>query len=553
MKTYLLLCTAIAVFFCGRVSAEDPMYVHVPWDCKWTDDPPCIVIPVSNSNKLNDQISPTYKISKAEMQKYNLIDLPSVMNFVQGADIAQSGPTGQQASIFVRGTNSNHTLVLLNGIPINDASTPTGAHDFGQDFMFNVHQIEVYKGSAGAHYGADAIGGAVNFVTTVDYQKKIGADANTITGNYYWNTSNDWDISVSGGMHESETQSALAGADETDGVKNKTLGINVSKWLDYNLNFTSSLFTRNTLTEIDGHSLSIQQDKWSDNSFYAFQTGLTSYNTYGTSSLVMHTHEYDRKYDDADYSSNSVAIKGEHKKDNWGFGFDWKHDISSANSLWDTSDTNWHNLGFFANYSYDIFSYHYRIDEEYDSYKIGFLQPITDNFTLRGNHSTGYKNSTRYTDVEHSNTQELSFDYKQFTTTLFQSDIGDLNTQGIELGYIKDNFRFFASHLDSKVGSTQQLRRPNLSVGFLHSVDLEEDMTLNTNYKYKGNHLDVHNSNWSTISMPEVHLLDVGITKHWNGIGFSAMFNNVLDYNYESPHGFSQEGRTFNLSLSTNF
>ena len=78
-------------------------------------------------------------------------------------------------------------------------------------------------------------------------------------------------------------------------------------------------------------------------------------------------------------------------------------------------------------------------------------------------------------------------------------------------------------------------------------------MTLNTNYKYKGNHLDVHNSNWSTISMPEVHLLDVGITKQWNGIGFSATFNNVLDYNYESPHGFSQEGRTFNLSLSTNF
>ena len=553
MKTYLLLFTAIAVFFCGRVSAEDPMYVHVPWDCKWTDDPPCIVIPVSNSNKLNDQISPTYKISKAEMQKYNLIDLPSVMNFVQGADIAQSGPIGQQASIFVRGTNSNHTLVLLNGIPINDASTPTGAHDFGQDFMFNVYQIEVYKGSAGAHYGADAIGGAVNLVTTVDYQKKISADKDTVNGNYYWNTSNDWDISVSGGVHESETKSALAGADETDGVKNKTLGINASKWIGSNLNFTSSLFTRNTFTEIDGHILSIQEDKWSDNTFYAFQTGLTSYNTYGTSSLIMHTHEYDRVYDDADYSSNSVAIKGEHKKDNWGFGFDWKHDISSVNSLWDTSDTNWHNLGFFANYSYDIFSYHYRIDEEYDSYKIGFLQPITDNFTFRGNYSTGYKNSTRYTDVEHSNTQELSFDYKQFTTTLFQSDIGDLNTQGIELGYIKDNFRFFASHLDSKVGSTQQLRRPNLTVGFLHNVDLEEDMTLNTNYKYKGNHLDVHNSNWSTISMPEVHLLDVGITKHWNGIGFSAMFNNVLDYNYESPHGFSQEGRTFNLSLSTNF
>jgi len=169
MVKKLMLVTALAVFFCGKISATETI------ECSWKDDPPCLTIPVGNSNKLNDQISPTYKISKTEMQKHNLIDLPSVLNFVQGTDVAQSGPIGQQASIFVRGTNSNHTLVLLNGIPINDASTPTGAHDFGQDFMFNVYQIEVYKGSAGAHYGADAIGGAVNLVTTVDYQKRISA------------------------------------------------------------------------------------------------------------------------------------------------------------------------------------------------------------------------------------------------------------------------------------------------------------------------------------------------------------------------------------------
>ena len=66
---------------------------------------------------------------------------------VSGLDIFQSGPKGQQTSIFTRGSESNHTLVLLNGISINDFSTPTGAFDFGQDFMFNVTQIEVYKGS----------------------------------------------------------------------------------------------------------------------------------------------------------------------------------------------------------------------------------------------------------------------------------------------------------------------------------------------------------------------------------------------------------------------
>ena len=145
--------------------------------CEWDNQEgvPCVTIKKykTNSNAIGDKVSPTLTITKKEIEKYNLIDLPKALNYIQGLDVTQSGPTGQQSSLFLRGTNSNHTLVLLNGIPINDLSTPTGAHDVGQDFMFNVQQIDVYKGSAGAHYGADAVGGAVNFRTVVDYQNKF--------------------------------------------------------------------------------------------------------------------------------------------------------------------------------------------------------------------------------------------------------------------------------------------------------------------------------------------------------------------------------------------
>ena len=44
----------------------------------------------------------------------------------------------------MRGTNSNHVLVLLNGMPINDQSTTNGAFDFGKDFMTNVTLVEIY-------------------------------------------------------------------------------------------------------------------------------------------------------------------------------------------------------------------------------------------------------------------------------------------------------------------------------------------------------------------------------------------------------------------------
>ena len=60
----------------------------------------------------------------------------------------------------MRGTGSNHTLVMINGIPINDQSTTQGLHDFGVDFIQTIQQIEIYPGSSATHFGTNAIGGA---------------------------------------------------------------------------------------------------------------------------------------------------------------------------------------------------------------------------------------------------------------------------------------------------------------------------------------------------------------------------------------------------------
>ena len=87
----------------------------------------------------------------------------------------------------------------------------------------------------------------------------------------------------------------------------------------------------------------------------------------------------------------------------------------------------------------------------------------------------------------------------------------------------------------------------------MHRKDFENNFSLTTNYKYKGEHLDVHNTNWSTIPMPETHLLDLNVGYNYHGIelGFSVL--NLLDENYESPHGFSQEGRKINFGFKRSF
>ena len=97
-------------------------------------------------------------------------------------NITQSGPKGQQASMFMK-TGSNHTLVMINGIPINDQSTTQGLHDFGVDFIQTIQQIEIYPGSTATNFGTNAIGGAVNIVLTGDYKDSISV-ATDYMGNY---------------------------------------------------------------------------------------------------------------------------------------------------------------------------------------------------------------------------------------------------------------------------------------------------------------------------------------------------------------------------------
>ena len=156
--------------------------------------------------------------------------------------------------------------------------------------------------------------------------------------------------------------------------------------------------------------------------------------------------------------------------------------------------------------------------------------------------------------MEFSDSQEISLDYNNFTTTLFKTDVDRLNTDGIEMSYGIDNFRIFASHLNSKTGDVVSLRRPNWNLGIMHSMDLDNKWSMTTNYKFKGKHLDVHNVTWqSGISMPDTHLLDLTFSRNIYGIDLGFTVTNVLDEDYESPHGFSQDGRRISLGFNRSF
>ncbi|MCS6854883.1 MAG: TonB-dependent receptor [Elioraea sp.] len=104
-------------------------------------------------------------IGRQAIEERGYRSLVDALSAVPGLRPVQLGPFGQQTSVFIRGTNSSHVLVLRDGMPINDPSAPGALFDFGSDLLDDVERIEVVRGPMSGLYGSGAIGGVVNIIT----------------------------------------------------------------------------------------------------------------------------------------------------------------------------------------------------------------------------------------------------------------------------------------------------------------------------------------------------------------------------------------------------
>ena len=172
------------------------------------------------------------------------------LEHVVGVDVYSDGPKDKNP-VFMRGTNSNHVLALLNGIPINDQSSPKAQFDFGYDFLQGLQQIEIYKGASGAIFGPAAIGGAINFITDINYQNSISINGsnsrtNSISGNYTYFSKDGWHHNIQAGSSQIEELSTQNTSKDLDGTKNLSLSYNSMKFLNENQKLKITGYSRKT-------------------------------------------------------------------------------------------------------------------------------------------------------------------------------------------------------------------------------------------------------------------------------------------------------------------
>lgn len=109
-------------------------------------------------------IAPTIILTREDIARQQMQSVVEVLRRLPGINLAQSGGVGQQTSLFVRGTESRHVLVLIDGIRLNQANI-SGAPDVSQIPLSMIQKIEYIRGARSALYGSDAIGGVINLIT----------------------------------------------------------------------------------------------------------------------------------------------------------------------------------------------------------------------------------------------------------------------------------------------------------------------------------------------------------------------------------------------------
>ncbi|HJU12261.1 MAG TPA: TonB-dependent receptor, partial [Candidatus Binataceae bacterium] len=127
--------------------------------------PPIIVVltPTGMPQPLGEVGTTTSVVSQKQAQIQQSHDLPDLLQQVPGVQVTQSGSPGTVADVSIRGSTPAQTLIMIDGVPVNDAAT--GQFDISRIPTDGLERVEIVRGAGGALYGSQAIGGVVNLFT----------------------------------------------------------------------------------------------------------------------------------------------------------------------------------------------------------------------------------------------------------------------------------------------------------------------------------------------------------------------------------------------------
>ncbi|KMJ46734.1 TonB-dependent vitamin B12 receptor BtuB [Xenorhabdus khoisanae] len=601
-KKHILLAAASVAVFSGLSHAAVA-----------DNQDPIVVTANRFKQPISSVLAPMTVVTREDIDKWQSSSLVDVLRRLPSVDIAQNGGIGQYSSLFVRGTNSSHTLVLVDGIRLNQAGI-TGSADFSQIPISMVQRIEYIRGARSAVYGSDAIGGVINIITK---REQRGTTLNAgIGSNGYQN----YNGSTQQKLGENTLLTAAAGYTYTkgfdvvagkrsnepdrDGFMSKMLWFGI----DHKFNDQVSGFVRtygyDNRTNYDDVSTDTRE-LFSRN----YETGIQfNQGIYSSQLTASYSHAKDYNFKHKRYEGKATLSDSKQYNVQWGnlwqvghgaisSGVDWKRESVAAGSNYIPQQKNVDNTGLYLTAQQKIHDFTLegavRSDRhsEYNwntTWQTGASWEFIDGYRLIASYSTAFKapalnqlysqlgneslkpeKSKQWEGGVEGLTGPLNWrlsvyrnDIEQlinFTNNHYEN-IGKAKIKGVEWTGTMDTGLFqhqlTLQYVDPRDGNDQQLtRRAKQQVKY--QLDWEAfNVDWGITYQYIGQRYDQDYSVYpaKTVKLAGVSLWDINasypITDH---LTIRARIANLFDKNYETAYGYRTPGREYYLTGSYNF
>jgi len=574
-----------------------------------------IIVKSTRSNSNIYQLGSSVEIITAEdIKKSSFNFVSEALQTSSGVYVSQTGSFGGTATVRIRGASSDQTLVLIDGVPISDPSSPGGGYDFSSLLTSNIDRIEILKGSQSTLWGSDAIGGVINIVTFENASipnlnlnteigsfntEKIGTDFNI--ANEHNSLFLSYDSYKSDGISKADKRD---GNDEKDGIGSRSYLLKTNHNI-LNSEISSNINYRESDVDYDGYGFATgvtdsdentkgRQLNWSLSLRKAFLDDLL------VNSILFGESEIDRKY----YTNNieNFSAKGERKfiryvgyyslNDNNSFTFGFENEEVA------TSGVDFDTKSIFLLYETLIsknfgFSLGLRGDDRnnlasQETPKITAFYNLNDEWRLRANWGEGFKLPTIFQSTffccgaekpnenllpETSEGYEIGIDYKssenfdKIGVTFFDQDISNMIDFSFSIGgyenvkkvYSKGVEVNFVSKLRDNItisGSFSKLDSKN-EFGSRLSRLPEEKGSLNIDFS-----LGLKNNFYISLFYNGDEVDPRGEVSDWfrSDLNFSRNISdkakvyfkvkNIFDEEYQDIYGYGTEERSFSVGIN---
>ena len=230
---------------------------------KQTTLPPVFVTAARGPQSLEGLVADVTVISPEDIARAGAQSLAELLARVPGVEIAMNGGPGSTSSIFLRGANRGHTLVLIDGLRIGSSSD--GATAFEAIPLEQIDHIEILRGPASSLYGADAIGGVIQIFTRRS-EGTLAANAGAGYGTYGTGIasggvsggSGPWRFALQAGVRKSEGFNAIGNPanfsynPDRDGYRDESGSGSVSFRLAEDQELSAQFFRSRANAQFDG-------------------------------------------------------------------------------------------------------------------------------------------------------------------------------------------------------------------------------------------------------------------------------------------------------------